>query len=68
MYPLASSVHDWAVVPLYELQGADAAQVGAGPHDSPPLLLLPLAPLLLPLLPEQTAHSTSSTHTGAPAA
>jgi hypothetical protein len=68
VYPSALSVHDCAVVPLYEVQGVDAAQVGAGPHDSPPLLLLPLAPLLLPLLPEQSAHPTSSTQTGAPAA
>ena len=58
MYPSALSVHDCAVVPLYEVQGVDAAQVGAGPHESPPLLLL-LAPLLLPLLPEQSAPSTS---------
>jgi hypothetical protein len=58
VYPSLSSVHDCAVVPLYELHGVDAAQVGAAPHDSPPLLLL-LAPLLLPLLPEQSADSTS---------
>ena len=62
MYPSALSVHDCAVVPLNEPHGVDAAHVGDGPQEMPPLLLL--APLLL-LLPH-AADAPSCTQTGWP--